>query len=100
MQGMGEALGAGRKAPSLYTNHFTRIRKVANKGNRYNWRCNYCGDDENSSGVSIEGRDNALPMHLSKKKTSDPTGPATASPATDVAVIDVDEPEAARKSER
>ncbi|KAJ7755889.1 hypothetical protein B0H16DRAFT_1235755, partial [Mycena metata] len=85
--------------------------------------CNYCGDDENSTGVSIEGRDNALPSHLAdsrkcpnapsdaqnealrfmsdKKKTSDPTEPATASRATDIVIIDVDaEPDAARKKRK
>ncbi|KAJ7175573.1 hypothetical protein C8R46DRAFT_890643, partial [Mycena filopes] len=119
---MAESVAAGRKPPTLYTNHFTRFDKVNNKGNRYLWRCNYCGDDENSKGTSIEGRDNALPAHLAdsrkcskappgaraealrfmadKKKTSE-TEPATSSPASDVAVIDVDaEPAAVVKKRK
>ncbi|KAF7372617.1 DUF659 domain-containing protein [Mycena venus] len=108
---MTEVARAGRKAPTLYTNHFTHLNKKDDKSGRYNWQCNYCGDDSNGPGASIEGRDNNLPNHLAdsrkcqsapataraealrfmadKKKETAPAN-ATQSQPADIAIIDVD----------
>ncbi|KAJ7875790.1 hypothetical protein B0H13DRAFT_1893954 [Mycena leptocephala] len=59
-----ETSRAGRKPPNSYTNHFECLDKKDDKSNRYNWCCKYCGDEDNSPGASIEGRDNNLPNHL------------------------------------
>ncbi|KAJ7666863.1 hypothetical protein DFH06DRAFT_984298, partial [Mycena polygramma] len=47
------------------TNHFTRLEKKAGKSNRWFWKCKGCGDDPNSAGFRIEGRDNKLATHIS-----------------------------------
>ncbi|KAJ6460419.1 hypothetical protein C8R47DRAFT_994150, partial [Mycena vitilis] len=69
--------GAGRKVPTLYDNHFTRIGKKADRSGRHTWKCKYCGDEENSSGACIEGRDNKLPQHLADSRSC-PNAPAAA----------------------
>ncbi|KAF7333350.1 DUF659 domain-containing protein [Mycena venus] len=106
-----ETSRAGRKAASFISNHFERLNKKAGKSNRYLWKCNYCGDDHDSLGASLEGRDNVLPNHIAdsrtcskappharnealrymadKKKTSE-TNVATNSRDDDNSVIDVD----------
>ncbi|KAF8199410.1 hypothetical protein K438DRAFT_1583395, partial [Mycena galopus ATCC 62051] len=121
---MSEALGAGRRAPSLHTNNFTRLDKVSNKGGRYNWKCKHCPNDS----AAIEGRDNALAQHLADsrkcphapagvrnealrfmadKKKTDSTGHPAASSSngagSDIVIVDVDaepEPEPSRKKRR
>ncbi|KAJ6550778.1 hypothetical protein DFH09DRAFT_1319647 [Mycena vulgaris] len=93
----------GRKTPSLYTNHFTRLDKKENRSGRYDWKCNYCGDDDNSSGACIEGRlckrappaarAEALRFMADKKKTSKPSDNTSVSKDADDAGIDIDETE-------
>ncbi|KAJ7080858.1 hypothetical protein C8R44DRAFT_754211 [Mycena epipterygia] len=107
-----EASQAGRKAPSFYTNHFTRGEKKAGKSKCYYWSCNYCGDEEGSCGAKLEGRDNIPPNHLpdsrscpnvpsavrnkalrhmaGKKKTSDPDKAAASQTGSNISIFDVD----------
>ncbi|KAJ6470533.1 hypothetical protein C8R45DRAFT_1015958 [Mycena sanguinolenta] len=118
-----EGLRTGRPAPSLYTNNFTRLDKKDNRSNRYEWKCIHCGDNPNSTGARIEGRDNNLPNHLSdtrkcpnapldvrnealrfmvdKKRTSAPVAPTTSSGGMPqvATVIDVDATEGSVASE-
>ncbi|KAJ7165178.1 hypothetical protein C8R46DRAFT_900500, partial [Mycena filopes] len=74
---MAETSRTGRKPSAIATNHFTRTEKKNNKANRFFWKCNYCGDDPNSKGASIEGRDNNLPGHLADSRKC-PTAPWSA----------------------
>lgn len=55
---------AHRAQPDIVTNNFTRLEKKQNKSGRWTWKCNYCGDDENSAGACIEGRDSRHIIHL------------------------------------
>jgi hypothetical protein len=55
---------AHRAQPDIVINNFTRLEKKQNKSGRWTWKCNYCGDDENSAGACIEGRDSRHILHL------------------------------------
>ncbi|KAJ7120598.1 hypothetical protein C8R43DRAFT_900676, partial [Mycena crocata] len=55
----------GRPIAAFIANHFTRLERKPGKTNRYFWKCNYCGDEQDSLGAHIEGRDNNLPNHIS-----------------------------------
>ncbi|KAJ7449769.1 hypothetical protein B0H11DRAFT_1743512, partial [Mycena galericulata] len=72
-----ESSHRGRKTAGFLTNHFSRLEKTENRSGRYKWKCNYCGDNPNSCGASIEGRDNALPQHLADSRKC-PNAPSTA----------------------
>ncbi|KAF9231856.1 hypothetical protein BU15DRAFT_34292, partial [Melanogaster broomeanus] len=54
----------GRPISTFIEANFTRGDKVPNKSNRYYWKCNHCGNLDNSNGLQIQGRDNKLPHHI------------------------------------
>ncbi|KAJ6591877.1 hypothetical protein B0H10DRAFT_2233193 [Mycena sp. CBHHK59/15] len=67
----------GRKAPDFNNNHFTCLEPKGGKSNRYYWKCKYCGDNPNSHGAHIEGRDNNLLNHIQDNRKC-PNAPTTA----------------------
>ncbi|KAJ7506402.1 hypothetical protein B0H11DRAFT_1903779 [Mycena galericulata] len=67
----------GRRGASFNTNHFTRGALKTGKSNRYYWKCNYCGDNEDSPGAELEGQDNVLPNHIADSRHC-PNAPTTA----------------------
>ncbi|KAJ7763164.1 hypothetical protein DFH07DRAFT_770895 [Mycena maculata] len=68
---------AGHPQTSFTTNHFEAGELKPGKSNRRYWKCKYCGDDEDSLGAKLEGRDNVLPNHISDTQQC-PNAPATA----------------------
>ncbi|KAJ6459107.1 hypothetical protein C8R45DRAFT_843648, partial [Mycena sanguinolenta] len=63
-----ETSQAGRKPPAFITNNFTHLGKQTGKTGCYDWKCNHCGDDDDSKGTKLEGRDNILPNHISDSR--------------------------------
>ncbi|KAK7051930.1 DUF659 domain-containing protein [Favolaschia claudopus] len=74
---MSNSLAPGRKQSDFVANHFIRLEPKAGKSNRFYWKCKYCGDDPNSKGAHIEGRDNYLPNHIQDSRKC-PRAPVTA----------------------
>ncbi|KAJ7656016.1 hypothetical protein DFH06DRAFT_992033, partial [Mycena polygramma] len=70
-------MSTGRKPAAFNTNHFTQVGKKQDRSQRWLWKCKHCGDEPDSKGASLEGRDNLLPRHIADSREC-PNAPSTA----------------------